>query len=81
VVLYGVEQRAWRRWAGTGGLAPWMARARWSVNEPAPVPASKISYMGPESWSASSPGTGRQMSRREVIRVASWGYIYGGKAS
>ena len=57
---------------GGAGLAAWMARARWRVSAPCPVPASKISSWG-EVDEEEGPGTVGLRSRRETIRFASAG--------
>ena len=57
---------------GGAGLAAWMARARWRVSAPWPVPASKISRGG-EGDGEEGSGTVGLRSRRETIRFASAG--------
>lgn len=58
---------------GSGGLAAWMARARWRVRAPCPVPASRISRGGSGFGGGVGGGGSTWMSRRLTMMFASDG--------
>jgi hypothetical protein len=64
VILWGI---------GGAGFAAWIARERWRVRAPWPVPASRIS--NGEISALDSEGGETCISRRETMRFASPGYI------